>query len=283
MKNILVTGASGFIGSHLSSKLSKESKYNIKKIDRSFGDITNTTTWSNFPKCEIVIHLAGRTFVPDSWINSKSFINTNVIGTAMALDYCKKNNSKLIFLSSYLYGKPKKIPIGENEPVKTTNPYTLSKKIAEDLCHFYSENYGVKVIILRPFNVYGPNQKEHFLIPSIIKQIDLTKKINVKDLKPKRDFVYVKDLVMAILKSIELKKNFEIVNIASGKSHSVYEVIKTIQKIKGTNFKIKSTDEIRVDEIMDTRANIKKAKKILGWSPVWKFEKAIQDIYESKR
>ena len=72
-------------------------------------------------------------------------------------------------------------------------------------------------------------------------------------------------------------------NIASGKSHSVYEVIKTIQKIKGTNFKIKSTDEIRVDEIMDTRANIKKAKKILGWSPVWKFEKAIQDIYESKR
>ena len=117
MKNILVTGANGFIGSHLSSKLSKESKYNIKKIDRSFGDITNTTTWSNFPKCEIVIHLAGRTFVPDSWVNSKSFINTNVIGTAMALDYCKKNNSKLIFLSSYLYGKPKKIPIDENEPV----------------------------------------------------------------------------------------------------------------------------------------------------------------------
>lgn len=283
MKNILVTGASGFIGTHLSSKLSKESKYNIKKIDRSFGDITNTTTWSNFPKCEIVIHLAGKTFVPDSWVNSKSFINTNVIGTAMALDYCKKNNSKLIFLSSYLYGKPKKIPIDEKETVKTTNPYTLSKKIAEDLCHFYSKNYGVNIIILRPFNVYGPNQKEHFLIPSIIKQIDLTKKINVKDLKPKRDFVYVKDLVVAILKSIELKKKFEIVNIASGKSHSVYEVIKTIQKIKGTNFKIKSTDEIRVDEIMDTRANIKKAKKILGWSPVWKFEKAIQDIYESKR
>ena len=180
-------------------------------------------------------------------------------------------------------GKPKKIPIDENEPVKTTNPYTLSKKIAEDLCHFYYENYGVKVIILRPFNVYGPNQKEHFLIPSIIKQINLTKKINVKDLKPKRDFVYVKDLVVAILKSIELKKNFEIVNIASGKSHSVYEVIKTIQKIKGSNLKIKSTDEIRVDEIMDTRANIKKAKKILGWSPVWKFEKAIQDIYESKQ
>ena len=282
MKNILVTGASGFIGTNLSSKLSKESKYNIIKIDRSFGDITNPITWSKFPKCEIVVHLAGRTFVPDSWIDSKNFININVIGTDLALNYCKKNNSKLIFLSSYLYGVPKKIPIDESEPVKTTNPYTLSKKIAEDLCNFYSKNYGVDVLILRPFNVFGPNQKEHFLIPSIIKQIDLAKEINVKDLKPKRDFVYIKDLVEAIIKTIDLKEKFEIINIGSGVSYSVFQVIETIQKIKGTNFKIKSTEEIREDEIMDTKADIKKAKKLLDWSPVWTFEKAIKDIYESK-
>ena len=199
----------------------------------------------------------------------------------MALNYCKKHNSRLIFVSSYLYGKPKKIPIDENLPAKPTNPYTLSKKISEDVCRFYSKNYGVNVSILRPFNVYGANQKEHFLIPSIIKQIDLAKEINVKDLKPKRDFVYIKDLVDAIIKTIDLEKKFVIFNIASGTSYSVLEVINTIQKIKKKNLKIKSSEEIRSDEIMDTKANIKKAKKLLKWTPVWSFEKGIRDIYES--
>ena len=282
MKNILVTGSSGFIGTHLLSKLLKDNKYKIIKMDRSFGDITNTATWSNVPKCGIVIHLAGKTFVPDSWKNPESFINTNVIGTNLVLNYCRQNNSKLIYLSSYLYGNPKKIPIDEKEPVKTTNPYTLSKKIAEDLCNFYSRNYGVNVLILRPFNVYGPNQKEHFLIPSIIKQVNLEKEIRVKDLKPRRDFIYVKDLIEAITKTIELKMNFEIINIASGTSYSVSEVIEEIQKAKGINLKVKSTEEIRNDEIMDTKANIKKAKKLLNWSPQWSFKKAIKDIYESK-
>ena len=282
MKNILVTGSSGFIGTHLLSKLSKENKYKIIKMDRSFGDITNTATWNNVPKCEIVIHLAGKTFVPDSWKNPEIFINTNVAGTHLVLNYCRKNNSKLIYLSSYLYGNTKKIPIDENEPVKTTNPYMLSKNISEDLCDFYSKNYGVNVLILRPFNVYGPNQKEHFLIPSIIKQVNLEKEIKVKDLKPKRDFIYVKDLIEAIIKTIELKMNFEIINIASGISYSVSEVIEEIQKVKGTNLKVTSTEEIRNDEIMDTKANINKAKKLLNWSPQWSFKKAIKDIYESK-
>ena len=277
----MVTGASGFIGTHLSSKLIEEAKYNIIRTNRSFGDITNPDTWNNFPKSEIVIHLAGLTFVPDSWNNPTSFINTNVVGTMMALDYCKKHNSKLIFVSSYLYGKPKKIPIDENQPAKPTNPYTLSKKISEDVCRFYSKNYGVNVSILRPFNVYGANQKEHFLIPSIIKQINLAKEINVKDLKPKRDFVYIKDLVDAIIKTIDLEKKFVIFNIASGISYSVLEVINAIQKIKKKNLKIKSSEEIRSDEIMDTKANIKKAKKLLKWTPVWSFEKGIRDIYES--
>ena len=282
MKNILVTGSSGFIGTHLLSKLSKDNKYKIIKMDRSFGDITNTATWNNVPKCEIVIHLAGKTFVPDSWKNPEIFINTNVAGTHLVLNYCRKNNSKLIYLSSYLYGNPKKIPIDENEPVKTTNPYMLSKNISEDLCDFYSKNYGVNVLILRPFNVYGPNQKEHFLIPSIIKQVNLEKEIKVKDLKPKRDFIYVKDLIEAIIKTIELKMNFEIINIASGISYSVSEVIEEIQKVKGTNLKVTSSEEIRNDEIMDTKANINKAKKLLNWSPQWSFKKAIKDIYESK-
>ena len=282
MKNILITGARGFIGKHLSSKLSEEKKFNIKEIDRSFGDIISKSTWNKFPKCEIVIHLANKTSVSNSWINPDKFINTNVIGTILALDYCKKNNSKLIFLSSYLYGNSKKIPTDENETVKATNPYALSKKIAEDMCKFYSQYYNVNVVILRPFNAYGLNQKENFLIPSIIKQINTSKVINVKNLESKRDFIYIKDLVDAIVKAINLEKNFEVLNIGSGVSYSVTEVIKIIQQVKGTSFQVKSSEEIQDGEILYTCADIAKAKKLLNWTPIWTLEKGIQDSYGKK-
>ena len=282
MTSILVTGAGGFIGKHLSSKLLKEKKFNVQEIDRSLGDITSKITWNKFPKCEIVIHLANKTSVSNSWINPDKFINTNVIGTILALDYCKKNNSKLIFLSSYLYGNSKKIPTDENETAKVTNPYTLSKKIAEDMCKFYSQYYNVNVIILRPFNAYGLNQKENFLIPLIIKQINTSKIINVKNLETKRDFIYIKDLVDAIIKAINLEKNFEILNIGSGVSYSVTEVIKIIQQVKGTSFQVKSSEEIQDGEVLYTCADIAKAKKLLNWSPIWTLEKGIQDSYGKK-
>ena len=282
MKNILITGARGFIGKHLSSKLSEEKKFNIKEIDRSFGDIISKSTWNKFPKCEIVIHLANKTSVANSWIDPDKFINTNVIGTALALDYCKKNNSKLILLSSYLYGNSKKIPTDENETVKATNPYALSKKIAEDMCKFYSQYYNVNVVILRPFNAYGLNQKANFLIASIIKQINTSKVIKVKNLESKRDFIYVKDLVDAIIKTINLEKSFEVLNIGSGVSYSVAEVIKIIQQVKGTNFQVESSQEIQDEEILYTCADITKAKKLLNWTPIWSFEKGIQDSYGKK-
>ena len=280
MKNILVTGASGFIAKHLLPELYKKN-YKVKKITRKDGNIQDAITWKKLPKYDVVIHLSGRTFVPDSWKNPSEFIDTNVNGVIQALNYCKKNNSKLIYISSYLYGNAQKIPISERERVKVTNPYTLSKKLAEDVCECYYKNFGVNILILRPFNVFGPNQKEHFLIPSIMKQILLSKKITVNDLNPKRDFVYIKDLVDAIIKTINLKKKFEIFNIASGKSYSVREVIKIIQEVKDMKLKIKSSKKKRKDEIMDTKANITKSRKILNWKPKWTFKKGIADIYES--
>ena len=106
MTSILVTGAAGFLGSHLaeklSTKLAENKKYKIVKIDRSFGDISEEKTWKKFPICKTVIHLAGQTFVPSSWVNPSRFLNTNVISTILALDYCKRNKAKLILLSSYL-------------------------------------------------------------------------------------------------------------------------------------------------------------------------------------
>lgn len=277
MAKILVTGASGFIGKHLLPKL-RANKHNIIELNSMAGDISEEVTWSHLQHAEVVIHLAGRTFVPDSWMEPAGFLKTNLHGTVYALNYCRKHNARLVFLSSYLYGKPEKLPIPESASLKANNPYALSKKLAEEACKFYADIFRVKITILRPFNVYGPRQAGHFLIPSIINQVAAGNIVHVKDLEPKRDYVYIDDLIDAIIKSVDLDQKFNIFNIGMGISYSVAELIDLIQKIKGTNLVVQSDSERRAEEVMDTKADITKAIAILGWSPKWTLKSGIQKM-----
>jgi GDP-4-dehydro-6-deoxy-D-mannose reductase len=252
--------------------------HEIFPVNSMNGDITKQETWDSFPQADIVVHLAARTFVPESWTQPLSFLSTNFNGTACALEYCKKSKAKLIFISSYLYGNPESLPISEEAKLYANNPYSLSKKMAEELCKFYSDNLGVKVIILRPFNVYGPGQGDNFLIPQIIKQIYLYNKIEVKDLMPKRDYVYVEDFVVAIERCFYLDDYFNIINIGTGKSYSVEEVISLTQKIIKSNCEVESLGVRRSGEVMDTIADISKAEKILNWKPTWNLSDGITEI-----
>ena len=266
MTNVLVTGSDGFIGSNLIPEL-KLAGYQLLTLDLCDGDIANEETWSKVPGVEVVIHLAARTFVPDSWNHSHDFIRCNLLGTVAALNYCQKHHAKLIFLSSYLYGNPDLLPIREDAALKTNNPYSLSKKLAEEACLFYAESLGVPIIILRPFNIYGPGQPPNYLFQSIISYIKNGRTVIVQDLEPRRDYIYIDDVVQAIMKSVNLQSSFEIFNIGSGKSHSVADVIDMIQKITKTNFPVTSKMASRKDEIMDTVADIGKAKELLQWQP----------------
>jgi nucleoside-diphosphate-sugar epimerase len=244
-------------------------------MSRLDGDIANTDTWQNLPPMDVVIHLASRTFVPDSWNDPLGFVEINLNGTICCLEYCRMHNSRLIYLSSYLYGNPDHLPISELATLHVNNPYGLSKKIAEESCSFYFNNFGVNTVILRPFNVYGPGQVTDFLIPMIIDQVMSRKAIKVKDLNPKRDYIYIDDLINAIIDSIKLDNGLYILNIGSGTSYSVAEVIEYIQKIEGTTLSVTSSNEKRPDEIMETKADISKAKEIMGWSPKWSLELGI--------
>lgn len=282
MPKILITGSTGFIGKPLVEKL-LASGTEVFPVSSRDGDIADPATWHSFLPADLVIHLAARTFVPDSWVSPTDFLNTNCFGTACALDYCRKHKSKLIFISSYLYGNPESLPISEDAKLSPNNPYTFSKIMAEETCRFYAENYGIKVVVLRPFNVYGPNQNEDFLIPSITRQIMTGTTVHVKDLHPKRDYVYVQDIVDAIIKSIPLDERFSIINIGTGKSYSVKDVIDIIQSALQTNTKVQSSNERRLGEVMDTQADITKAQKILGWSPVWTLEQGISKMIETYR
>jgi GDP-4-dehydro-6-deoxy-D-mannose reductase len=282
MTKILVTGSNGFIGSNLIPKL-HSAGYQVIPIDIHDGDIAKEETWKNLPGTNVVVHLAAKSFVPESWLNSHEYFRCNLLGTAAALNYCKTHHSRMIFLSSYMYGNAELMPINENAKLNPTNPYALSKKLAEELCAFYARNLGVETTILRPFNIYGPGQSENFMIQSVISQIIKGGAIHVKDLEPKRDYVYIDDVVNAILKAITIKSSWNTVNIGSGISYSVSEVIQILQDILGTNLPVVSGNERRQGEIMNTVADIEKAKEVLGWQPLINFHNGLRKIIESTK
>jgi len=277
MTKILVTGASGFIGKHLILKLCN-SNSNIIESTRSDGDIAEKSTWSSFERADVVIHLAGSTFVPDSWNNPDAFMRTNFHGTVCALEYCRQHGAKLVFLSSYLYGNPNTLPTPESAVLIANNPYGLSKKLAEEVCKFYADYYGLKITILRPFNVYGPGQPAQFLIPSIINQVRLGGIISIKQLEPKRDYIFVEDLVDAIIKASAAQLDFNVFNIGTGVNHSVGDLIDMIQNIMGTNLPVMATGETRVEEIMETQAEITRAYSVLGWVPRYSLFAGLQKL-----
>jgi nucleoside-diphosphate-sugar epimerase len=279
MSKILVTGANGFIGKVLCNQLILQG-HEVAAISSDLGDISLIKTWEQISATDTVIHLAAKTFVPESWKNPGTFLETNTLGTLRALEYCKKHQANMVYISSYLYGNAKTLPINEEAPVYTPNPYALSKKNAEDYCRLFANSYGVNTVILRPFNIYGFNQNPSFLIPEIINQVLQKKTVHVKDLAPKRDYVFIEDFISSIIKCLHINQ-FEIINIGSGISYSVKEIIDMVQQICGTNYPVTSSNETRTAEIMDTIADITKAGSILNWKPKISMLEGLSRVIES--
>lgn len=276
MTKALLTGASGFIGRRLAPHLLKTG-YEVVALGSSDGDVADPEAWLRQPAADVVVHLAGRTFVPASWEDPQATVRTNLLGTMGALEYCRRQGARMVFVSAYIYGSPDDLPIKEDAPLRPSNPYALSKKLAEDTCRFYAEQLGVPVTIIRPFNVYGPGQGDDFLIPSIIRQLHAGA-ISLKDLSPRRDYVYVDDVVEAIARAVERPAAFETYNIGSGVSQSVAEVVEMIQRIWGVSVPVRSEEVRRPGEVMDTVADISRASRGLGWTPRFSLEAGLRQM-----
>lgn len=277
-KRILITGSSGFIGSNLKRELLKKG-YDIIEFNDTDGDIAEDLP--DYRDISHVFHLAGKTFIPDSWKYPKEFMRVNAGGTEKVLELCKKNHSGLTYISSYVYGIPGTLPIDENHPVSATNPYAESKIRAEELCFEYARMELFPIKIIRPFNVYGKKQLSHFLIPAIISQVldNSLAEVRLQDLSPRRDYVYMDDFIRALILLFE-KGSPGIYNIGSGYSLSVKEIVETILKISGISKKTVSTGEIRKNEIPDVVADISKIKAETGWHPEVTFEEGVRRIVE---
>ena len=280
MKKILVTGSEGFVGKNLIRYLKNYSFKIIETKDKSF-DLKLNESWKQIEKCDYLVHLAGKSYVPESWREPAKFIENNLLLTTNALEYCRKNEAKLIFLSSYLYGNNINLPIKEKYITSANNPYALTKLLSEKLCDFYKENFHVNNCILRVFNLYGPEQPENFLISKIINQVKSNKLIEVENLSPKRDYIYIEDLCAAIVKAINYYGDKSIFNIGFGKSYSVKEIIDAIQETYGTSLEIKDKQIKRKNEILNTVADIKLANDELGWTPDIDLKEGLRKIRDS--
>jgi nucleoside-diphosphate-sugar epimerase len=282
MAKILITGATGFLGRALARALSAPG-HAVTALSRRDGDVAEAATWGRLPAADHVFHLAGRSYVPDSWSDPPGFIHANVTGTAQALDYCRAVGAHLVFPSVALFGAPKRLPVREDDPLEPANPYALSKLLAERLCAFYASTFDVAVTVIRLFNVFGPGQRGEFLIPAILGHVLKGEEIRVKTLDPRRDFVFLDDVVEALIRTLDDPRGQRVINIGSGLSHSVQEVIAAVQAAAGTHLPVASEEEERPNEIPDVRADIARARDLLGWQPRTSFAEGIAKLVQAER
>jgi NAD dependent epimerase/dehydratase len=294
-KRVLVTGADGFIGSHLTEMLVKEgakvrvlSQYNsfnnwgwledvncLEEVEVFCGDVRDSAYCNMITKGQdIVFNLAALIAIPYSYQAPESYIDTNVKG---ALNICQAsiNNqvSKVVQMStSEVYGTAQYVPIDEKHPLQPQSPYSASKIGADSIAISFHNAYGLNVTIARPFNTYGPRQSARAVIPTVITQIAAgMEEIKIGDGTPTRDFNYVEDTCWGLcLLGGSSNVNGEVVNIGSNYEISIFDTINKIKDIMGSNAAI-ACDNARIrpknSEVFRLWCDNNKIRELTGFVP----------------
>jgi nucleoside-diphosphate-sugar epimerase len=279
---IVIAGSKGFFGSNLISYLEKKQGFNIVKIDIEDGlDLSSSNIMDKIKKFDYFVHFANVSFVPDSFLMPQNFYRTNFETTLNALELCRKYKAKMIYISSYVYGNPKYLPVDEKHDIVPFNPYAQSKAICEKLCEGYNRDFNIDITIFRPFNLYGFNQKT-LIIAEIIEKLKKGEKlIQLNNSKPRRDYVNIADAVNALYLAICSNLNgYNVFNIASNKSYSVKEITVLFErhlKDKSVRF-IFNSNNIRKNEVLETRGSNELAKTKIGWEPTISFDDGLKNI-----
>ena len=296
-KKILVTGADGFIGSHLTEELVRQGAdvrafvfYNSfnswgwldhspkdirENVDIFAGDVRDPHGVKKAMKgCDTVFHLAALIGIPYSYHSPDTYVDTNVKGTLNVVQAAREFNvGKVIHTStSEVYGTARFVPITEDHPLQGQSPYSASKIGADQIAMSFYTSFETPVAIIRPFNTYGPRQSARAIIPTVITQIAKGKRtIKLGSTHPTRDFSYISDVVRGFLAVARPDSSVgEVINIGSNFEISIGETAKIIAEIIGSEIKIE-TEEQRIrpekSEVERLWADIRKAKALTGWIP----------------
>ena len=304
-KSVLVTGAEGFIGSHLVEKLVAEGanvtamiKNNFKedigfleeisqdkrnKIKVFMGDLNDYDAVRDLLKDkDVVFHLGAEISVPYSYKHPRTFVSTNINGTLNVLLASKENSLKkvVIMSTSEVYGTPDTVPIKETHTLKGQSPYSATKIAAEKLAESFHCSYGLPIVIVRAFNTYGPRQSSRAIIPTIITQALFKDKILIGNSQPTRDFNFVEDIAEGLIKASENDDLVgEVVNIGTGKEISIGALVEKIIKLTGSKA-VMITEDLRLrpekSEVMRLCADNSKMKDKTGWTPKTDFETGLK-------
>jgi len=298
-RKVLVTGADGFIGSHLTEALVRRG-YDVRafvyynsfnswgwldhapediraQLEVFAGDIRDPHgVRKAMEGCDLVLHLAALIAIPYSYHSPDTYVDTNIKGTLNVVQAARELGvEKVVHTStSEVYGTARFVPITEDHPLQGQSPYSASKIGADQIAMSFYTSFNTPVAIIRPFNTYGPRQSARAVIPTIITQIASGKrKIKLGSIHPTRDFNYIQDTVRGFIAVAESDKAIgEVINIGSNYEISIGETARMIAEVMGVEIEIE-TDEARIrpekSEVERLWADNGKAKRLLGWEPVY--------------
>lgn len=299
MKKILVTGADGFIGSHLTEALVRQG-YDVRAfvlynsfnswgwldsaakdiragLDVFAGDIRDPHgVRTAMQGCDAVLHLAALIAIPYSYHSPDTYIDTNVKGTLNVLQAARELGvGRLVHTStSEVYGTARFVPITEDHPLQGQSPYSASKIGADQLAYSFYASFGVPVVIARPFNTYGPRQSARAVIATVIGQIASgARKLKLGAVHPTRDFNFIADTVSAFIAALNSERGAgEVINFGSNYEIAIGDTVKLIAEVMGAEVEIE-TEQARLrpekSEVERLWAENAKAKSMLDWSPAY--------------
>lgn len=308
-QKVLVTGADGFIGSHLVEGLLDAGatvralacynsfnslgwldtfpKEKLSQIEVILGDVRDKAQMERLTQnIDIVFHLAALIAIPYSYGAFESFVETNIQGTHNVLEAARKSGSKVLLTStSEVYGTAQYTPMDEKHPLQAQSPYSSTKIAADHLGEAFFRSFGTPVVIVRPFNTYGPRQSTRAVIPTIATQIlSGMDTIKLGRLDPVRDFNFVKDTVSAFIALSQCDKAIgQAVNSCSGRGVSIGELAEMMAKVIGKEVTIvEDSQRIRPpsSEVDRLLGSSEKMSELTGWKPAYTFEEGLAETIE---
>lgn len=306
-KKVLVTGADGFIGSHLVETLLDHgcdvrafvfyNSFNSwgwldtvspeiqKRLDIFSGDIRDPNgVRQAMVGCDVVFHLAALIAIPFSYHSPDSYVDTNIKGTLNVLQAAKflRTTKVLITSTSEVYGTAQYVPIDEKHPFQGQSPYSATKIGADRLAESFFRSFGTPIVIVRPFNTYGPRQSARAVIPTIITQLLSGKtELKIGSLTPTRDFNFVRDTVNGFIALAECDMAIgEEVNIATGEEHTIGEVAQfLVAEIKSSAKLIVEEERVRPEksEVFRLIGDTKKIMALTSWKPSFDLEAGLRE------